>query len=102
MIRRHPRSPLFPCPTLFRSRERTGVLTRWQRQTLSWQIRLRLIEVAEQQQSIRSIADIRLIQKSVDLGGPRIIRSEEHTSELQSHFNLVCRLLLLKKTSTSH
>src|SRR5260370_12478219 len=30
--------------------------------------------------------------KSVDLGGHRIIRSEEHTSELQSHLNLVCRL----------
>src|SRR5260370_15845743 len=33
----------------------------------------------------------------VDLGGRRIIRSEEHTSELQSHLNLVCRLLLEKK-----
>src|SRR5260370_21657898 len=32
--------------------------------------------------------------KSVDLGGRRIIRSEEHTSELQSHLNIVCRLLL--------
>src|SRR3954467_4866499 len=32
------------------------------------------------------------------LGGRRIIRSEEHTSELQSHDNLVCRLLLEKKT----
>src|SRR3954463_9256725 len=36
---------------------------------------------------------------SVDLGGRRIIRSEEHTSELQSHDNLVCRLLLGKTTS---
>src|SRR3954463_9188293 len=35
---------------------------------------------------------------SVDLGGRRIIRSEEHTSELQSHDNLVCRLLLGKTT----
>src|SRR3954467_1071398 len=35
--------------------------------------------------------------ESVDLGGRRIIRSEEHTSELQSHDNLVCRLLLEKK-----
>src|SRR5260370_17403096 len=34
---------------------------------------------------------------SVDLGGRRIIRSEEHTSELQSHLNIVCRLLLEKK-----
>src|SRR5258708_17520794 len=35
--------------------------------------------------------------KSVDLGGRRIIRSEEHTSELQSPDHLVCRLLLEKK-----
>src|SRR5260221_9235017 len=35
--------------------------------------------------------------KEVDLGGRRIIRSEEHTSELQSHSDLVCRLLLEKK-----
>src|SRR5258706_14724217 len=34
---------------------------------------------------------------SADLGGRRIIRSEEHTSELQSLTNLVCRLLLEKK-----
>src|SRR3954466_16433232 len=34
------------------------------------------------------------------LDGRRIIRSEEHTSELQSHDNLVCRLLLEKKTHT--
>src|SRR3954467_5452953 len=34
------------------------------------------------------------------LGGRRIIRSEEHTSELQSHDNLVCRLLLEKKNET--
>src|SRR3954465_11379580 len=39
--------------------------------------------------------------KSVDLGGRRIIRSEEHTSELQSHDNLVCRLLLEKKKETA-
>src|SRR5438477_8923953 len=65
MIRRPPRSTLFPYTTLFRSvlhappgpRDRAG----WPRATLS--------------------------------GG----RSEEHTSELQSHVNLVCRLLLEKK-----
>src|SRR3954465_16095959 len=38
---------------------------------------------------------------SSDLGGRRIIRSEEHTSELQSHDNLVCRLLL-EKTHSRH
>src|SRR3989475_2353371 len=42
-----------------------------------------------------------LMGKSVDLGGRRIIRSEEHTSELQSQSNLVCRLLLEKKNMNS-
>src|SRR3989442_2803281 len=40
-------------------------------------------------------------RKSVDLGGRRIIRSEEHTSELQSRPHLVCRLLL-EKNKTKH
>src|SRR5260370_22038186 len=35
-------------------------------------------------------------------GDARDVRSEEHTSELQSHLNLVCRLLLEKKKKTSH
>src|SRR5258706_14430886 len=39
-----------------------------------------------------------VVEAVVDLGGRRIIRSEEHTSELQSLTNLVCRLLLEKKT----
>src|SRR5260370_4412631 len=38
---------------------------------------------------------------SSDLGGRRIIRSEEHTSELQSPDHLVCRLLLEKKKNTN-
>src|SRR5258708_11161462 len=45
--------------------------------------------------SFRCIATV--VGKSVDLGGRRIIRSEEHTSELQSPDHLVCRLLLEKK-----
>src|SRR6185369_3721587 len=65
MIRRPPRSTLFPYTTLFRSLER-----RFQR------------ELAGPQSLARE---------------PRITRSEEHTSELQSHLNLVCRLLLEKK-----
>src|SRR5258708_4018643 len=39
-------------------------------------------------------------QEIVDLGGRRIIRSEEHTSELQSPDHLVCRLLLQKKKNS--
>src|SRR5437588_9649494 len=67
MIRRPPRSTLFPYTTLFRSVRRG--------------------------ESVRvgcSAVERRLDQRRVD-------RSEEHTSELQSHSDLVCRLLLEKK-----
>src|SRR6476646_10786050 len=66
MIRRPPRSTLFPYTTLFRSIRRSGVV-------------------------IRAMAYI------VAGGVTTIYRSEEHTSELQSHSELVCRLLLEKK-----
>src|SRR5256885_5149036 len=72
MIRRPPRSTLFPYTTLFRS------ITA--RTTLNRITGLR----------IEALADPRLPR-----GGPG--RSEEHTSELQSPCNLVCRLLLEKK-----
>src|SRR5260370_32781060 len=68
MIRRPPRSTLFPYTTLFRSAPGS--------------------------------------QSTIGAGPPRISparasrRSEEHTSELQSHLNLVCRLLLEKKKRT--
>src|SRR5260370_32538106 len=48
-------------------------------------------------QEVRSRAGRFRVPQELDLGGRRIIRSEEHTSELQSHLNLVCRLLLEKK-----
>src|SRR5207237_9387461 len=70
MIRRPPRSTLFPYTTLFRSLRRVGAAE------CRWYSKLRLIPAGE-------IA--------------RLVRSEEHTSELQSHLNLVCRLLLEKK-----
>src|SRR6267142_6298697 len=62
MIRRPPRSTLFPYTTLFRSHD-----------TPPW--------------TIEPSSHVRVV----------IVRSEEHTSELQSHVNLVCRLLLEKK-----
>src|SRR5260221_3543062 len=74
MIRRPPRSTLFPYTTLFRS-DQVGVA--WGSNPL--------ITVAKAFQFGRAIWD----------------RSEEHTSELQSHSDLVCRLLLEKK-KTDH
>src|ERR671926_1550702 len=75
MIRRPPRSTLFPYTTLFRSaRARPGV--RPGRRHLDTEV-------------------LRLRLRRTDR------RSEEHTSELQSHSDLVCRLLLEKKKTTT-
>src|SRR5260370_16069828 len=91
MIRRPPRSTLFPYTTLFRSEQHGPGHHHW----LSDQDRLRAYLDAHVHH--RS-ADGLLAQQQRDHStqpGPR--RSEEHTSELQSHLNLVCRLLLEKK-----
>src|SRR3712207_8242652 len=85
MIRRPPRSTLFPYTTLFRSFGRPGrwlTSTAWLRQNAGLSIRLG--------------GDF-----AINIGGmaltTTLVRSEEHTSELQSRQYLVCRLLLEKK-----
>src|SRR5260370_16295995 len=85
MIRRPPRSTLFPYTTLFRS----------------------VVSAREQAPRVRRAArEIRECARGPSSGRPNPHttsarrdkpRSEEHTSELQSHLNLVCRLLLEKK-----
>src|SRR2546430_7391082 len=78
MIRRPPRSTLFPYTTLFRSdRQRNG------------RVRGRRLALVLPQGRRRTV------------GGEADVRSEEHTSELQSQSNLVCRLLLEKKKNTT-
>src|SRR2546430_12015596 len=77
MIRRPPRSTLFPYTTLFRSRL-----------TLSTARALGLL------------VDRFVARQIVRVVAIRLARSEEHTSELQSQSNLVCRLLLEKKKKT--
>src|SRR5260370_15206482 len=79
MIRRPPRSTLFPYTTLFRS--------------LS--LEHRDDDRGLYHRSVTRREDGALVLEGHDLG--RGVRSEEHTSELQSHLNLVCRLLLEKK-----
>src|SRR3989454_3476701 len=76
MIRRPPRSTLFPYTTLFRSFRERDLLRRPDPHD---QLHVRRQELAD-----------RLVE-------PLVRRSEEHTSELQSPCNLVCRLLLEKK-----
>src|SRR2546430_4468964 len=81
MIRRPPRSTLFPYTTLFRSQNASSTAD---------------LEKAEAEargaQAQYDLQRIRLERTTV-----RAPRSEEHTSELQSQSNLVCRLLLEKK-----
>src|SRR5688572_32007560 len=84
MIRRPPRSTLFPYTTLFRSRKELLELG----QPLDL---VHLLRVGEKQLRARSAEHLR------GLFLERCVRSEEHTSELQSQSNLVCRLLLEKK-----
>src|SRR5687768_17876782 len=72
MIRRPPRSTLFPYTTLFRS-------------------------IAYDNEDIDLQARIRLRWKTGEVIETSAFRSEEHTSELQSRLHLVCRLLLEKK-----
>src|SRR3712207_6893012 len=93
MIRRPPRSTLFPYTTLFRSQERPGSLDHRAPLDLPQDERFGL------KHDVRFEADSRL---AALLGGPcvrvnSVHRSEEHTSELQSRQYLVCRLLLEKK-----
>src|SRR2546426_5726862 len=85
MIRRPPRSTLFPYTTLFRSLyARAGVPEGW------------LVDLeADRVEVCREPADGRYT--SIRLVSRGDTRSEEHTSELQSPCNLVCRLLLEKK-----
>src|SRR2546426_5369778 len=86
MIRRPPRSTLFPYTTLFRSTLDRRVAGSPSRQTLYARGLLALDQLAQDKYKC----------KVVGLS-PENQRSEEHTSELQSPCNLVCRLLLEKK-----
>src|SRR2546430_12478990 len=91
MIRRPPRSTLFPYTTLFRSAG--AVLGRVLRADLSRQAVGRPLPRAQDHHPRVSPGGA-----AARPGGPGARRrSEEHTSELQSQSNLVCRLLLVKK-----
>src|SRR5260370_21041729 len=92
MIRRPPRSTLFPYTTLFRSNLK-------KKQTMnaftSNALRKQEDQACEFSHDYVRIDGRRIHCITAGQGAP--VRSEEHTSELQSHLNLVCRLLLEKK-----
>src|SRR3712207_8048453 len=100
MIRRPPRSTLFPYTTLFRSREQVVHLARLPQEFALVPVRVVLDLVAEDGSVFGGLLDLPG-REVADADVPH--RSEEHTSELQSRQYLVCRLLLEKKNnSISH
>src|SRR5256885_9594936 len=96
MIRRPPRSTLFPYTTLFRST--------WDSR---WFAKKEYAEFLKEDLLLRKYLKNRLAKEGVpkiliQRTANKVIRSEEHTSELQSPCNLVCRLLLEKKKRPTH
>src|SRR5260370_5442005 len=97
MIRRPPRSTLFPYTTLFRSPFR------------AWRGSRDLVAQSPKFHAPARASVSRECREKSSTASPaqperaelRALRSEEHTSELQSHLNLVCRLLLEKKKKTT-
>src|SRR2546426_7718701 len=98
MIRRPPRSTLFPYTTLFRSRDLPDFADAFE------------VADVERVQTHELARLFRLdVPRAAVAGAPQALastfrqqRSEEHTSELQSPCNLVCRLLLEKKKEKRH
>src|SRR3712207_6866555 len=95
MIRRPPRSTLFPYTTLFRSKEKFLEL-RGQDYFVEWAVVHGNLYGTPKYQIEEAWARGEVIIMDVDVQGAAT-RSEEHTSELQSRQYLVCRLLLEKK-----
>src|SRR5207249_8879324 len=98
---RPPRSTLFPYTTLFRSSTVEVVMrppSVFVRPLLHEEaVRLKRLSRRAKHESTRQRASV-LLASNVRMSVPQIAeRSEEHTSELQSRFDLVCRLLLEKK-----
>src|SRR2546426_6402713 len=98
MIRRPPRSTLFPYTTLFRSRRRhrrvePGEIERNARHALGHPYRWIAKALGKEQRARVEPSRVRRHEREEVVAQ----RSEEHTSELQSPCNLVCRLLLEKK-----
>src|SRR5688572_32427714 len=86
MLRRPPRSTLFPYTTLFRSIATRTLIAGWCSPARASHLGEEAAQHELEDPAVLEVVDL--------LGG---VRSEEHTSELQSQSNLVCRLLLEKK-----
>src|SRR2546430_3485789 len=92
MIRRPPRSTLFPYTTLFRSRAQENLAAaEGQKQ------RPRACQIIQNLEALGGGQFPVVVMIEITMHAAHCYRSEEHTSELQSQSNLVCRLLLEKK-----
>src|SRR3712207_6956043 len=100
MIRRPPRSTLFPYTTLFRSHEdfRVDPNDTYMLDNVVRFVGQRVAAVVAETEAAAEEGCRRLVVEYEEL--PAVFRSEEHTSELQSRQYLVCRLLLEKKNIT--
>src|SRR2546429_1228193 len=99
MIRRPPRSTLFPYTTLFRSPPRRSSCSRTWRSSARWAAvdqHLGCTRPSIAGRSMRRTARWELRNSPASSSISATVRSEEHTSELQSRLHLVCRLLLEK------
>src|SRR2546429_7034131 len=97
MIRRPPRSTLFPYTTLFRSERFTRILAPAIANRSRGSLRDRVEGVW------LALGGPACVEDATDLEDAEIfLRSEEHTSELQSRLHLVCRLLLEKKKKNTN
>src|SRR3712207_7658240 len=94
MIRRPPRSTLFPYTTLFRSVQQKNRELETKLEGLT-----SYGELVGQSEGMRAVYDM-IERVAPSTASVLILRSEEHTSELQSRQYLVCRLLLEKKKHT--
>src|SRR2546429_7384651 len=95
MIRRPPRSTLFPYTTLFRSSvyiSASGVHCEMPVAPCIWIAWSMILQARSGTMALTMLTQMRA----------SLLRSEEHTSELQSRLHLVCRLLLEKKKNTEH
>src|SRR3712207_8261441 len=102
MIRRPPRSTLFPYTTLFRSVRRLAALGGLFGRDRALALDQRGIELVAGQRQRTGRGDVHgelLAERVQRVAVAVALRSEEHTSELQSRQYLVCRLLLEKKKS---
>src|SRR5690554_7172457 len=87
MIRRPPRSTLFPYTTLFRSLVEVALVADERRRELDDGVAA----------VVGAAVEARVEERAREVAAQQSLRSEEHTSELQSRPHLVCRLLLEKK-----